>query len=99
MPLENISVVASSIMVVLLQVQLVSCEELDVKNYGSGLPLVTKLQLIESRVRVSLQDRFRAIVQPHGVNLAKCVCRKEVDGCCILGAISGATRCLGKYCT
>ncbi len=64
MPLENISVVASSIMVVLLQVQLVSCDELDVKNYGSGLPLVTKLQLIESRVRVSLQDRSRAIVQP-----------------------------------
>jgi hypothetical protein len=81
-----------------LLVQLVPCEELDMKHYGSGLPLVTKLQLIESKARVGLQERSTAIVPAHGVNLAKCVCRKEVDGCCILGAISGATRGLGKYC-
>jgi len=85
-------------MVVLLQVQLVPCEELDMKHYGSGLPLVTKLQLIENKARVGLQDRSRAIVQAHVVNLEKRVCRKEVDGCCILGAIFGATRGLGKYC-
>jgi hypothetical protein len=40
-----------------LLVQLVPCEELDTKHYGSGLPLVTKLQLIESKARVGLQDR------------------------------------------
>jgi hypothetical protein len=85
-------------MVVLLQVQLVPCEELDTKHYGSGLPLVTKLRLIESKARVGLQDRSTAIVPAHGVNIAKRVCRKQVDGCCILGAISGATRGLGKYC-
>jgi hypothetical protein len=50
-------------MVVLLQVQLVPCEELDTKHYGSGLPLVTKLLLIESKAGVGLQDRSRAIVQ------------------------------------
>ncbi|CAN5958280.1 unnamed protein product [Sphagnum jensenii] len=45
----------------LLSVQLVPCEELDTKHYGSGLPLVTKLQLIESEARVGLQGENKQI--------------------------------------